>query len=247
MPAMGTLAGRAGHPPSSRYFPPRKKLAKKAPLYENLDLSVYTVFDILNLFHCCWFLSVDSLRVQALLAQKAEDGKITWVEFTPQFHSHLVKSAVALVPQPNQKVKKVLFVYTLELLNRVSPQAFFDLTKGDWWATTAQKEKKHLACKRNCALRHDHHRLAKEAIEGHPQWQCEVCGCKFTSHKATKQHQCPLAKGVRRGARAELDKGKSVANPVVLKSLVQSGFLAPGTWTETKPSPPKCQNLKRLD
>jgi hypothetical protein len=149
----------------------------------SLDLSI---FDILNTFHHCWFLSVDSLRAQALLAQKAEDGKIFWVKYSPQFHAHLVKSAVALVPWPIQKVKKVLFVFILELLNGEGPQAFFDLSKGNRWATTAQKEKKHLACKRNCASRHDHHRQAEEAIEGHPQWQCKWCGCKFVSYKATK-------------------------------------------------------------
>jgi hypothetical protein len=133
-PAIDTLASGAGHLPSPWYFPPRKKLVKKVALHENSDLSI---FDILSLFHHCWFLSVDSLRAQALLAQKAEDGNIIWVKFTPQFHSHLVKSAVALAPWPIQKVKKVLFVYTLELLNGVSPQAFFNLTKGDQWATTA--------------------------------------------------------------------------------------------------------------
>jgi hypothetical protein len=64
MLASDTLASRAGtlppHKPS-----PGKKLPKKVPLPENSDLSV---FDILNTFHCHWFLSVDSLRAQALLA-----------------------------------------------------------------------------------------------------------------------------------------------------------------------------------
>ncbi|KAH9955090.1 hypothetical protein BGW80DRAFT_1258332 [Lactifluus volemus] len=38
-----------------------------------------------------------------ILAQKAKDGKIFWVEFTSQYHAHLVKCAVALVPRPLQK------------------------------------------------------------------------------------------------------------------------------------------------
>jgi hypothetical protein len=152
-------------------------------LYENSDLSV---FNILNIFHCHRFLSVDSLRAQALLAQKAEDGEIIWVEFSSQFHTHLVKSTIALVPQLIQKVKKVLFVFILEVLNGEGLLAFFNLSKGNRWVTTAQKEKKHLAYMRNHALRCDHHRLAEEAIEGHPQWQCEACGQKFTSCKATK-------------------------------------------------------------
>jgi hypothetical protein len=85
---------------------------------------------------------VAHLRAQALSAQKAENGKKFWVEFTPQFHTHLVKCAVTLVPQLIQKVKKVLFIYILELLNEEGHLAFFNLTKGNQWATAAQKEKK---------------------------------------------------------------------------------------------------------
>jgi hypothetical protein len=92
---------------------------------------------------------VEHLRAQALSAQKANDGTIMWVKFAPQFHSHLVKCAVVLVPWPITKVKKVLFVYILELLNMEGPQAFFTLTKGQRCKSQAQKEKKHLACKRN--------------------------------------------------------------------------------------------------
>jgi hypothetical protein len=58
-----------------------------------------------------------------------------------------------LVPHPLIKVKRVMFVYLLELLNGEGPQAFFDLTKGARIATQAQKEKKHLAWKRTCAAR----------------------------------------------------------------------------------------------
>jgi hypothetical protein len=66
----------------------------------------------------------------ATSAQKAEDGKFFWVEFPPQFHTHLVKCTVVLVPCPLNKVKKVMFRYILELLNREGPQAFFALTMG---------------------------------------------------------------------------------------------------------------------
>jgi hypothetical protein len=111
------------------------------------------VFDIHNTFRHHWFLSRDHLVANVISAQKAEDGKIFWVEFAPQFHAHLVKCTVALVPCPLHKVKKVMFGYILELLNGEGPQAFFDLTIGLWRATQAQKEKRHLARKRNCASR----------------------------------------------------------------------------------------------
>jgi hypothetical protein len=92
---------------------------------------------------------VEHLRAQALSAQKAKDGKIFWVKFTPQFHAHLVKYAVALVPQLISKVKKVMFCFILELLNEEGPQAFFALTKGQRCESQAKKEKKQLAHKRN--------------------------------------------------------------------------------------------------
>jgi hypothetical protein len=80
MPTMGTLASRAEIPPAPCYFPPRKKLARKGMLTEAMDLSM---FDILNVFQCCWFLSADHLRAQALSAQKAADRKMFWVKFAP--------------------------------------------------------------------------------------------------------------------------------------------------------------------
>ncbi|KAF8489276.1 hypothetical protein F5888DRAFT_1872570 [Russula emetica] len=83
-----------------------------------------SVFDILNIFRHHWFLSRPHLLANAISAQKAEDGNISWVEFTPQFHSHLVKCAVALVPHPVHKVKKVMFGYILELLNGDGHLAF---------------------------------------------------------------------------------------------------------------------------
>ncbi|KAH9971768.1 hypothetical protein BGW80DRAFT_1460428 [Lactifluus volemus] len=99
------------------------------------------VFDIHNTFRHRWFLSWDHLVANVILAQKAKDGKFFWVEFAPQFHAHLVKCAVALVPRPLNKVKKVMFGFILELLNGEGPQAFFDLTKGQRVATLALKEK----------------------------------------------------------------------------------------------------------
>jgi hypothetical protein len=125
------------------------KPVAKWSLSGDVELSM---FDILNIFHWWWFLSISHLRAQALSAQKAEDRKIFWVEFTPLFHTHLVKCAVAPVPHPIQKVEKVMFMYILELLKGESHQAFFNLTKGTRIATQAQK-KRQLSWKRNCTLR----------------------------------------------------------------------------------------------
>ncbi|KAI9449124.1 hypothetical protein BJY52DRAFT_1227942 [Lactarius psammicola] len=111
----------------------------------NVDL---LVFNILNTFRRHWFLFRTNLLANTISAQKAEDGKISWVEFTPPFHSHLVKCAVALVPHPVHVVKRVMFVFILELLNGAGASAFFELQKGGHKANNAQKEKRCLARKR---------------------------------------------------------------------------------------------------
>jgi hypothetical protein len=155
-----------------------------------------SVFDILNTFHHCWFLSRASLMANVTSAQKAEDGNFSWVEFAPQYHSHLVKCAVALVPHPVQAVKKVIFVYILELLNRVGSLAFFDLWKGSRKANNAQKEKKHLACKqRHAAKRKQEHEAAKVAKCPQRERQCEGCRHKFASRKTSCKHKCTVNKG----------------------------------------------------
>jgi hypothetical protein len=157
------LASGAQQPIDPCNIPLGAKQVGKRSLSGNLDLSV---FDILNSFHHHWFLSMDYLRAQALSAQKTEDGKMFWVEFAPPFHAHLVKCAVVLVPQLIEKVKKVMFVYILELLNGGGPQTFFDLAKDQQLATQAQKEKWQLAQRRNHALRQESWEVAEEAEEG---------------------------------------------------------------------------------
>ena len=84
-----------------------------------------SVFETLNIFRRRWFLSRTSLSSHAISTQKDEKGIITWVEFDPPFHTHLVKSAIALISQPVSRLKRVLFVYVLELLNEDSPSANF--------------------------------------------------------------------------------------------------------------------------
>ncbi|KAH9961186.1 hypothetical protein BGW80DRAFT_1463940 [Lactifluus volemus] len=154
-------------------IPPPEKLPSHRALTANDELSV---FNIHNIFQRCLFLSQDHLMANVISAQKAEDGKFFWVEFNPPYHAHLVKCAVALVPCPLQKVKKVMFAYVLKTLNGEAPKAFFDLTKGPSLAAKAQKEKKCLAQKRNCISRQECRQVAEEAAGGQSQWTCKKCG-----------------------------------------------------------------------
>ena len=89
-------------------------------------LSDPSVFDILNLFHRQWFLSRDWLVSNVASAQWTDNSSIDWVEFPPAAHTHLVRYAIKLAPSvPAMKVKQVMFVYLLEVLNRDSPESSF--------------------------------------------------------------------------------------------------------------------------
>jgi predicted RNA-binding Zn-ribbon protein involved in translation (DUF1610 family) len=176
-----------------------------------------SVFDILNIFRRRWFLSRTALLAQVISAQKAEDGDISWVEFNPPFHSHLVKCAVALVPRlgcPVPMVKWVMFVFILELLNREGHLAFFDIQKGGCKANNAQKEKRRLARKRSRAAKREREREAdKMAHLPTRERSCLGCGRKFNSRKTAKKHKCPDSKVVRTKEAAVVGTSSCLAPP----------------------------------
>ena len=81
-----------------------------------------SVFDIINLFHLHWFLNRDWLLSFITSAQRSESGRIKWVEFLPDGHVHLVRSAFKLIPPtpsiPTAKIKWYMFAFIIEFLNR---------------------------------------------------------------------------------------------------------------------------------
>ena len=81
-----------------------------------------SVFDIVNLFRLRWFLNRDWLLSFVASAQRSESGRIEWVEFLPDGHVHLVRSAFKLVPPtplvPAAKIKRCMFAFIIEFLNR---------------------------------------------------------------------------------------------------------------------------------
>ena len=89
----------------------------------------------LKTFRACWYLDKDWLVSFVASAQCARpDAPITWVEFMPKGHTHLVRSALKLVPiskhLPLAKIKEVMFTFILETLNApgTSP-GFFNARK----------------------------------------------------------------------------------------------------------------------
>ena len=76
----------------------------------------------LRTFCACWYLDKDWLVSFMASAQCVKpDSPITWVEFMPKGHTHLVCSTLKLVPAtknlPLTKIKEVMFTFVLETLN----------------------------------------------------------------------------------------------------------------------------------
>jgi hypothetical protein len=105
-------------PPS----PPNPEADRPPPLGVE-EANSPSVFEILNIFRRRWFLNRDHLIANILSAQKDERGKISWVDFQPMFHTHLVRRAVALLPPlcPIAKGKCCMFVFILEVLDDDGP------------------------------------------------------------------------------------------------------------------------------
>jgi len=221
--------------------PPPSQAQSREPAVED-DLSV---FDILNIFRHRWFLSRQHLVDSVLSAQKAEDGSFSWVEFTPQFHSHLVKCAVSLVPRLISKVKRVLFVFILELLNGDGHVAFFELQKGGRKANNAQKEKRRLARKRSRAAKRERDREAAKAATLPPrERQCLACGRKFKSRKAARKHKCQRHSKVARVV--ETKKVEAVVSRPTAPITEDMPMASPPPHAPTAPSHSHtCSNRRR--
>ena len=239
--------------------PAQKPKGRVKPLTaSSSELVELSVFDILNIFRRCWFLSRSHLLANAISAQKAEDGKISWVEFSSPYHAHLVKCAIVLMPHPVPgvkvtthpvpvaKVKWVMFVFVLELLNQEGHLAFFELQKGGRKANNAQKEKWRLARKRSRAAKREREREAAKA-ESLPlrQRTCLVCGRMFQSRKTAKRHKCAKHSKVVR------DKGGTVAEssshpapPITLnKPVTRPAPVAPTAPSHSNVFPPVTGDL----
>ena len=89
----------------------------------------------LKTFRACWFLDKDWLVSFIASAQHLKpDAPITWVEFIPKGHTHLVQCALKLVPPtralPIAKIKECMFTFILSVLNSPgSSSGFFTARK----------------------------------------------------------------------------------------------------------------------
>jgi hypothetical protein len=80
--------------------------------------SYYSVFDVLNIFRSYWFINCKHLIANTLSATRDLDGRFTWVDFLPVFHTSLVKRMWTLLSSGFMVAhgKWVLFVFLLEIL-----------------------------------------------------------------------------------------------------------------------------------
>ncbi|KAF8258207.1 hypothetical protein EI94DRAFT_1708194 [Lactarius quietus] len=196
-----------------------------------------------------WFLSWEHLVKNIISAQKAEDGTFSWVEFPPPFHSHLVKCAVVLVPHPVCTMKRVMFVFLLELLNQEDHLAFFKLQKGGCKANNAQKEKQCLARKQSHAVKceREWEGLKVASLPACKQI-CVKCGHKFTLCKTAKKHKCSDSKVVH-VKEAEGTRVESCPDLITKLSKLASSF-TPHTPTVTQAAlqliaPPLCWSARK--
>jgi hypothetical protein len=121
--------------PSANCPPPSEVKEADAP----------SIFDILNIFHCRWFLNRDHLIANILFAQKDKHGKISWMDFQPMFHTHLIWHALAPLPPlcPAALGKHCMFMFVLVVLDGNGPGpygsgSFFSIVKKSNWPCSSQ-------------------------------------------------------------------------------------------------------------
>jgi len=121
MPA--TAASPVPPPPCAPVSDHARGWARPSVAQEDTLASIatdYLVFNVLNLFRARWFINRDHILSLVVFAQKAnDDNNISWVEFAPQTHSHLVRQAITLAPTlyPLALLKQVMFTFLLEVVN----------------------------------------------------------------------------------------------------------------------------------
>ena len=160
-------------------------------------------FEILNILRSRLLLARTKLVEKIEIAQLDERGDVLWVEFAPQYHSHLVRCTMSLFPSlaPSavSMAKRAMFVYILEVLNREEDDTFILLQRGKSQDNRAQREKSRLARKRARAAKRERGREAAKLIvppagaevtKTLAGTKCTGCGRLFNSRKRYSKHAC---------------------------------------------------------
>jgi hypothetical protein len=160
-------------------------------------------FEILNILRSRLLLARTKLVEKIEIAQLDEQGGVSWVEFAPQYHSHLVRSTMSLFPRlaPSavSMAKRAMFVYILEVLNRAEDDTFILLQRGKSQDNRTQREKNRLARKRARAAKREREREAAKRIvppagaevtKTSAGTTCTSCGRLFNSRKRYSKHAC---------------------------------------------------------
>ncbi|KAI9431696.1 hypothetical protein H4582DRAFT_2198849 [Lactarius indigo] len=167
------------------------------------DLSV---FDLLNIARRRYFISRDELISNITEASKDAFGLFDWVVLKKDYHSKVVSKFIwtlgdgkRLTPRSVEKIKKILFVFLLDVLNGVSVGDFFALKKGETLENRAKHEIKRMARKRARAAKRERVRMAQQdsrasnGLKARKQDRktCHHCGNTFESRNKRRKHECP--------------------------------------------------------
>ncbi|KAG2363606.1 hypothetical protein BDR07DRAFT_899496 [Suillus spraguei] len=200
------------------------------------DLSV---FDMLSVLRRRMFVGLEELKHNVTLATKDESGNIDWVILTPAYHGTLVKTAIRLVldgtmaPDMVPLIKRVLFVFLLELLQVGEDSSFLTLQKGAMAYNHSQHEKKRLARKRSRAAKRERERIEKKGghvvvalKSGNEQpLTCPDCTVPFRSRKQLKKHTCAKKSASKQDVattHSTVTPAVTVPSPVILSSALAS-------------------------
>jgi cytochrome c5 len=179
------------------------------PAKDVLDLSC---FELLSRLRSRLFLSRAKVVSSVTASTKDETGKISWVEFEPDYHSHLIKIALnaigsPLTPPSLKMAKKCLFVFIIDLLNGHCVDKYFELAHAVRKEQQAKTQRKRIARKRKRAAKRERDREEQKlkVLTGSTTVKCEICGRNFTSRKTIAKHACESKKV----KKAKLNKEKN--------------------------------------
>ncbi|KAF8241188.1 hypothetical protein K440DRAFT_637797 [Wilcoxina mikolae CBS 423.85] len=171
------------------------------PVVAAMEQKRVSARDMLNK---CLFVRTSDLLVKITSAAKSVDGKFFWVTLDKQYHSVLVKTALAIASRseltfPIGLLKEELFSHLLQILNGEPQSDFFCSQKIEAKANRANRERKRLARKRSRAAARERKRECdklkipcdKRGVPASGQTRsCKVCLKQFTSRKRLSKHVC---------------------------------------------------------
>ncbi|KAI9448741.1 hypothetical protein BJY52DRAFT_1365257 [Lactarius psammicola] len=200
---------------ASRHLPPATSTSSNRVVIDSSDgersgsvvaaVEDLSVFDLLNIFRHRYYVSRDVLASHVTEASKDAFGFFDWVVLDKDYHSKVITKFIWIVgegrrfpPSFVEKIKKVMFVFLLGVLNGAAAEDFFALKKGETLENRTRQEVKRQARKRARAAKRERVRTAKldqKAAKGKESCKqarkfCRACSQMFETRNARRKHEC---------------------------------------------------------